>query len=304
MDNTAKLISEIEHLKKNLDAVILVHNYQLPEIQDIADFIGDSLDLSRKAVELSDATIVFCGVRFMAETAKILSPNKTVLLPRLDAGCPMADMITYQQLENWKQQYPDRKVVAYVNTTAEIKTLTDVCCTSANAENVIRNFSYEKLLFIPDKNLGNFIKEKVPEKDIIVWDGYCNVHTKISAKNIKKAKTNHPDAVVLAHPECEKEVWDIADFVLSTNQMIEHVSKSPSTKFIVATETGILYRMQNENPQKKFYGPGSPAICPNMKMTRLNDVANALRHKKHEILLDNATIEKAKKPLQEMLKYT
>jgi len=298
-----EMIEEINRLKKEKNAIVLVHNYQLPEIQDVADVLGDSLDLSRIARDTDKETIVFCGVKFMAETAKILSPNKKVLLPAENAGCPMADTITHDQLQKFKDEYPGYKVVAYVNTTADTKTLTDVCCTSANAVNVVKNYPYDKLLFVPDKNLGNYIKTRVPEKEMIIWDGACRVHDRISYEQVASAKKSYPNAITLVHPESPKEVVEICDHALSTNQMMNFIKDSDKDEFIIVTETGIIYRMQQENPTKRFYDPTNPAVCMNMKKTTLKHLYEALKDDKYEIKLSDEVISKATGCLDEMLKY-
>ena len=299
----SEMISEIERLKKEKNAIVLVHNYQLPEIQEIADVLGDSLDLSRIARDTEKETIVFCGVKFMAETAKILSPNKRVLLPAKNAGCPMADTITHEQLQKFKDDHPGYKVVAYVNTTAETKTLTDVCCTSANAVSVVKNYPHDKLLFVPDRNLGKYIQERVPEKEMIVWDGACRVHDRITYDQVVNAKEMYPNAIVLVHPETPKDVVEICDHALSTNQMVNFVKDSDNEEFIIVTETGMSYRMQQENPTKKFYDPTNPAVCINMKKTTLRHVYEALRDDKNEINLSQEVIDKSTACLDEMLKY-
>ncbi len=298
-----QLIEEINRLKKEKNAIILAHNYQLPEIQDIADVLGDSLDLSRIARDTDAETIVFCGVKFMAETAKILSPNKKVLLPAKNAGCPMADTITHEQLQKFREEYPEHKVVAYVNTTAQTKTLTDVCCTSANAVNLVKNYPYDKLLFIPDRNLGNYIKDRVPEKDIVFWDGCCRVHDRISLEQIENAKEMYPSAVTLVHPEAPKEVVEACDYALSTNQMMTFIKDSDAKEFIIVTETGIIYRMQQEFKDKKFYDPTHQVVCVNMKKTTLRHVYDALKNDQHEIILSDEVIAKSKACLDEMLKF-
>ncbi len=273
MDN---IINEIEELKAEKNALLLVHNYQLPEIQDIADLLGDSLDLSKKARNTEKDVIVFCGVRFMAETAKILSPHKKVLLPAFDAGCPMADMVTSQDLQQFKKENPDYKIVCYVNTTAEVKAECDICVTSANAVKIISNYPYDKYLFVPDRNLGNYVKSVVQDKEIRLWQGYCNVHVRFNKEELKKSKKEHPEALLLVHPECEPEVLEIADHIQSTNQMVNYIKESKNKEFLIGTEEGIIYRMQKENPDKKIYPAGKSIICPNMKKTRMQDVLNAL----------------------------
>ncbi|MDD5065962.1 MAG: quinolinate synthase NadA [bacterium] len=297
-------IQDIIKLKKEKNALILVHNYQIPEVQDIADFLGDSLDLSRKARDTDKDVIVFCGVRFMAETAKILSPAKKVLLPSYQAGCPMADMVTSEALRDFKAREPGWKIVCYVNTSADVKAECDLCVTSANAVRVIRNYPYDRFLFVPDKNLGSYVKDQVKEKEIRLWDGYCHVHARLALDEVKKAKKIRPEAQLLVHPECEPGIVQMADEVLSTNQMLKFVRESKAKEFLIATEEGILYRMQKENPDKLFFPASRSLICPNMKQTRLSDVLNSLRYDQYEISLTEEIIRKAGIPLDEMLKYS
>jgi len=301
-DNDFGLIEKIAHLKKEKDAIILVHNYQRSEVQDIADFLGDSLGLSRQAEKLSCKMIVFCGVRFMAETAKIISPEKMVLLSRKEAGCPMANMITKERLERMKREYPQAKVVSYVNTTAEVKAESDVCCTSANAIKVVQNIDAEKIIFVPDRNLAGYVS-RFTDKEIIPYDGYCYVHDRIRAEDIKKAKEIHPDAVVLVHPECRPEVIDVADEIASTSGMVNFARRSKAKKFIIGTEVGLLYRLKKENPEKEFFTAGSALMCHNMKLTRLEDVYLSLREERYKIEISDSISKKARKALNEMLKY-
>lgn len=301
-DNISKFMREIAHLKKKKDALILVHNYQRDEVQDVADFLGDSLGLSREAEKTSCKMIVFCGVHFMAETAKILSPDKLVLLSRKEAGCPMADMITKEKLEKLKAKYPEAKVVSYVNTTAKIKAESDVCCTSANAVKVVQNINAERIIFIPDRNLASYVS-RFTDKEIIPYDGYCYVHNRIRAEEIKKAKEIHPDAVVIVHPECRPEVIDIADEVASTSGMVNFVRKSKARKFIIGTEEGLLYRLKKENPGKQFYTGGAALMCHNMKLTKLEDVYFSLKEERYKVEVSADIIGRARRALDEMLKY-
>ena len=302
--NDFDIINEIKKLKEQKNAVILAHNYQLPEIQDIADYIGDSLDLSKKAKELKESVIIFCGVRFMAETAKILSPEKRVFLPVYDAGCPMADMVTFEELKKFKNENPDYFIVSYVNTSALVKSISDICCTSANAIKIVKNIPAKKILFVPDKNLGNYVKKSVPEKEIKLWPGYCIVHIRIKVEELKAIKKLHPDALLLVHPECEPEVVEIADEVLSTNGMIKFVKESNKKEFIIGTEEGLVYRLKKENPDKIFYYPGTPPVCINMKKTRLLNVLNSLKYEQYEIILEKEVIENSQIALNRMLEYS
>ena len=295
-------IEKIYELKDKKNAVILVHNYQRGEIQDIGDYIGDSLGLSQQAKKTDAAIIVFCGVRFMAETAKILSPEKKVLIPREDAGCPMANMVTPEDVLRMRKKHPEAKVVSYVNTNANVKALCDVCCTSANAVEVVKNIDADEIIFIPDKNLGSYVK-RFTDKKMILWDGFCYVHDRISKEEVLSAKEKFPGALLLVHPECSPEVIDIADEVLSTSGMLKFVRKSDAKSFLIGTEEGIIYRLKKENPDKEFYSAGEPKICSNMKRTRLEDVYNALNEEKHEINLLEDIINASRRSLEAMLKY-
>jgi len=296
------IVEEINKLKKQKNAIILVHNYQRPEIQDIADFLGDSLGLAREAAKTDARVIVFCGVRFMAETAKILSPEKMVLLPRKEAGCPMADMITAEDLRRLKKNYPDAKVVSYVNTNADVKAESDICCTSANAVKVVKNISAERIIFTPDKNLAAYCQRFV-DKEIIPWNGYCYVHEKIREEEVCLAKEKFPDALLLVHPECNPSVIDLADEVLSTGGMVDFVKKSNKKKFLIGTEEGLIYRLKKENPEKEFYSAGTVKICRNQKLNTLNDVYFSLKEERYPIELAGGIIKSAQKALTEMLEY-
>lgn len=293
---------KIKELKNEKNAVILVHNYQRGEIQDIADYLGDSLGLSRQAHDTDAEIIVFCGVKFMAETAKILSPEKKVLMPREDAGCPMANMVTPEDVLVMRKEHPNAKVVSYVNTNADVKAVTDVCCTSANAVNVVKNIDADEIIFVPDKNLGSYVK-RFTDKKIILWNGFCYVHDRISKEEVLISKEKFPEALLLVHPECRPEVIDLADEVLSTSGMIKFAKYSSAKSFLIGTEEGILYRLKKENPNKEFYSAGTPKICSNMKLTHLEDVYNALNEEKHEIILPEDIISASKKSLEAMLKY-
>jgi len=297
-----ELRQEIAEFKKVRDAAILVHNYQIPEIQEIADFFGDSLELAKRATEIDVKTIVFCGVHFMAETAKILSPDKMVLFPRKDAGCPMADMADAESLRKLKKKYPDAKVVTYVNTTAEVKAESDVCCTSANAVKVVQNVEADQIIFVPDKNLANYVSRFV-DKEIIPWDGYCYVHQKIDPTDVVKAKKMYPESKIVVHPECTKEVVDLADEVLSTSGMVRFAKNTDARTIIVGTEEGLLYRLKKENPDKTFYTVGPPKVCRNMKLSTLRDVQLALEEEKYQIEVPKPIRERAKIALDRMLEY-
>lgn len=294
---------EIVALKRRRDAVILAHNYQVEEVQLAADFLGDSLELSRRAASLNQGVIVFAGVKFMAETAKILAPGKRVLLPRLDAGCPMADMITVDELRELKARYPDAAVVTYVNSSVEIKAESDVCCTSANAAQVVRAVPAAEIIFIPDRNLGSYVQRLVPEKKLHLFEGYCYVHDRIRRVEIEGARALHPQAKVIVHPEVRPEVIDLADEVLSTSGMLRYAQTSPAREFIVVTEQGLLQRMMRENPGKTFIPAGTAKICSNMKRTSLQDVRAALQDDKYVIEIDPTVAIRAGRALHEMLQY-
>lgn len=277
MTYEAELHQHIRELAEKRGAVILAHNYQRAEVQDVADFVGDSLGLSRTAAATDKPVIVFAGVHFMAETAKILAPGKTVIMPESRAGCPMADMITAEQLVAWKAQYPGVPVVTYVNSSAAVKALTDICCTSANALEVVRSLGVAKVLFAPDRNLGAWVAEAAPEIEIVAWQGFCPTHERITPKAVMDAIDAHPEAEVMAHPENRPEVLALADAVLSTSQMLEYAKRSPSLEFIVVTEEGLLHALEKAAPGKHFFMPSPRPVCPNMKLTTLEKVRDCLR---------------------------
>lgn len=296
-----EIVDRIRELKERRKAVILAHNYQIGEVQDVADFVGDSLQLSQKAAKIKEAAvIVFCGVHFMAETAAILSPEKTVLIPEIKAGCPMADMITASELIEWKKRYPGRKVVCYVNTTAEVKAECDICCTSSNALKVANSVQGDEILFAPDKNLAAYVA-RFTEKKIIPWDGYCYVHHRILLKDLKEKKKLYSEAEVWAHPECRPEVIDLADKVLSTGQMVKEARKTEKKEIIVATETGIIYRMKKENPDKNFYPAKDMALCADMKKINLKKVRKSLEEMIYKIEVPPVTSQRARGAIQRMI---
>jgi quinolinate synthase len=296
-----KLIEEILTLKAKRKAVILAHNYQRAEIQDLADFGGDSLGLSLEAAKTEAEVIVFCGVRFMAETAKILSPAKTVLLPDRWAGCPMADMITAEQLRGLKQKHPEALVVCYVNSPAQVKAESDYCCTSANAVALVRSLPQERpIIFVPDQHLGQFVAKQTG-RDLILWPGYCPTHVLISEDDIRQAKQQYPDAIVIAHPECTEPVKDLADALLSTGQMIRFVKNSPARRFIVATEVGMIHPLQKARPDAEFLPAGSRGVCPNMKKTTLEKVLAALADLQFQIEVPEDIRRRAERSLQRMV---
>lgn len=295
------LIQEIEALKKARNAVIVAHSYQIGEVQDVADMVGDSFALSKFCAADPHPVIVFCGVKFMAESAKILSPQKTVLLPEISAGCPMAEMVKPEDIDRMRAEHPGAAVVCYVNTTAETKAKCDICCTSSNALQVIRSLPQKDIIFMPDKNLGGYIAQQVPEKNIILWPGYCITHERTTLENVRQARACQPDALLLAHPECPAEVAAEADFVGSTKQIIDYAKSSGAQKFIIGTEMGILHQLQNDSPDKQFFLLSTGLICPNMKKTTLESVYESLKHMRYQIELDAGVIEKARTSLERML---
>ncbi len=301
MNKTNILRDKILELKEERKAVIVAHNYQNDEVQEIADIVGDSFALSKYCATTKAETVVFCGVHFMAESAKILSPEKTVLLPEIDAGCPMADMVTAEALREEKKKYPGAVVVCYINSSAEVKAESDVCCTSSNALNVINSIKEKDIIFVPDQNLGSYVAKNVPDKNIILWKGFCITHHKIKTDEVIKMKEMHPDALLLIHPECRPELVDMADYVGSTKQIIDYANSSNNEKFIIGTEMGVLYKLRKDNPEKTFYLMSQGLLCPNMKKTSLQSVFNALNDMKYKIELDEDIRLKAKKSLDRML---
>lgn len=298
-----KLVAKINNLKKKRDAVILAHNYQEDEIQDLADYTGDSLGLSRKAANLEAETIVFCGVKFMAESAAILSPDKTVLLPERNAGCPMAEMMSIDDLRELKTEYPEATVVCYVNSSAAVKAESDVCCTSSNAVDIVESLDSEKIIFVPDKNLGNYVAQKT-DKEIICDLGYCPTHCRVKEVDIKQVRDIHPEAKVVVHPECDPEVVKAADFVGSTAQIIDYAQKTDTEKIVVGTEMGILHKLQQDNPNKTFYILSQGLICQNMKLTTVSDIVEALENMNYQITVPKEIRSKAQEALNRMLKLS
>jgi len=296
------LTQKIQKLKKEKKAVILAHNYQRPEIQDIADYVGDSIELSRKAVEEKDAEIiVFSAVDFMAESAAILNPNKKVLLPCLGARCPMAQMLTVDEIKRAKKQHPNAPVVLYVNTLALCKAECDVCCTSANAVEVIKSLEADTILFGPDKNLAEYVAEKTGKTIIpIPQNGFCPTHLLFQPEDVKVLKMQHPQAIAMAHPECSSEMRKVADFIGSTSKMCRYAKESHATDFIIGTEEGILNRLRKENPQKNFFLAYEGAICPNMKLTTLDRLYSALKEEKNVVNVPNAVANRARASLERM----
>ncbi len=300
-----ELLRQIDLLKKEREAVILAHNYQPPEIQDLADYTGDSLELSRIAAKTPAKVIVFCGVRFMGETAAILSPDKTVLLPVLEAGCTLAEYATADQLRAMKKKHPDAVVVTYVNSSAEVKAETDICCTSANAVQIVQSVDrHRPIIFVPDYNLGHYAA-KVTGRELILWDGCCPTHALLSTFAVAAARKKWPGAQVIMHPECKPETLELADFVGSTSGMLAYAKAQPAgASFIVGTEVGLLHRLQNENPDKVFHVASDYLICPMMKMTTLKDVKVSLEKMQYVVKVDESVRVRAKAAVDAMLQYT
>ena len=302
----AALIDQIARLRREKNAVILAHNYQIPQIQDLADVTGDSLGLSVEASRTDADIIVFCGVHFMAESAKILSPRKRVFLPHLGAGCALADSITVESLYEWKRRYPDHAVVTYVNSSAEVKAESDICCTSANAVSVVRSLDTDRVLFTPDKNLARWVARQVPEKEVIAYDGVCPTHDVLRHASVERTRQEYPDAIIVAHPECREDVVAAAHEVCSTTGMIAAVGKYPKTKtFIIATEEAMIHQLRKRYPDKEFVSAdgciGCRLHCPYMKVTGLQDVYFALADERFEIQLDDDVIERARLALERMM---
>jgi quinolinate synthase len=291
---------EILRLKEDRHAIILAHNYQQADVQDIADLTGDSLELSRAAATMDGDVIVFCGVDFMAETAAIISPEKTVLLPAHDACCPMADMITADELKLVKSRHPEAAVVCYVNTTAEVKAESDICCTSSNAVKVVNSLKEDQVIFVPDRNLGLYT-QRFTKKEILPWEGFCSVHDQITPDHVREAHDLHPGAIILVHPECRPDVIDLADHVASTSGIIRHVCTSSKKEFIIGTEVGILHRLTRECPTKQCYPLSQAAICRNMKKTDLNKVRNALISLQPRIAVPEEIAHRARHAIERML---
>jgi len=322
--DVSALRDKILKLKKDLNAIILAHNYQRAEVQDIADITGDSLELSRAAAKTDYKVIVFCGVHFMAESASILSPDKTVLLPEIAAGCPMADMVTVAgprktrrefytdvlgiafefaddfTLRDMKKKYPGVPVVAYVNTSAAVKAESDICCTSSNVVKVVESLKEDTVICIPDRNLSAYAARRTKKK-IIAWDGFCNVHARLDVDDVNKAKEEHPDALLVVHPECPPEVQDMADHITSTSGMLRFCRESNHKEFIIGTEEGLLHRLRKDSPDKKFYVLSSEMVCPNMKRTKIESVLRAMEKMEHVIKVPEEIRVPAKRALDRML---
>lgn len=299
--NKEEIIRRIKELKIKRNAVILAHNYQIGEVQDIADYVGDSLGLSQKAAQVEEQVIVFCGVYFMAETAAVLAPEKTVLIPEKRARCPMAAMISASDLREWKKKYDQKEVVSYVNTTADVKAESDICITSSNVLRVVNSLDGQVILFAPDKNLGAYVAGQT-DKKIMSWDGYCYVHNNINARHIKDKKRAYPEAEVWAHPECRPEVIDLADKVLSTGGMVREARETSKEEIMVATETGIIHRLKKENPGKKFYAAKDFAVCANMKKINLMKVLLSLEKMIYKVTVAPQIRDKAKGAIEKMVR--
>ncbi|MGV8979829.1 quinolinate synthase NadA [Clostridium sp.] len=295
-----ELKEKIKRLKVEKNALIIAHYYENDDIQEIADFVGDSYYLSKIAKESTKNIIVFCGVKFMAESAKILSPEKTVLLPNIDAGCTMADMINGQDVRELKKDHPKAKVICYINSTAEVKAESDICCTSSNALKIINQLDGDEIIFIPDKNLGEYINEKAQVANMILWNGFCCVHEFVNVEEIMKVKNSDSDIKILVHPECNREIRKLADFIGSTGEIIKFATEDNGEKYMIVTEEGILHELKNKNPNKQFITTKTPMICKNMKKTTLEDVYNSLRSNQYEITLDEDLRRAAEKCLNAM----
>lgn len=295
------IIDEIKVLKKEKNAVILAHYYVNPEIQEIADYIGDSFYLSKVAVGLKEQTIVFCGVSFMGESAKVLNPGKTVLMPDASADCPMAHMADAETIERMREQYEDLAVVCYINSTAELKKHSDVCVTSANAVKIVKELPNKNIFFIPDKNLAHHVAEQVPEKNFVYNAGYCPIHEKVQVSELLEAKEQHPGAEVLSHPECPKAVLELSDYVGSTSGIINYASESEHTEFIICTEIGVRYKLEHDNPDKKFYFTKTEPVCADMKTITLEKILHVLQTGENEVQVGEELREASRRPLERML---
>lgn len=298
---TPDIIAEIERLKREKDVLVLAHLYQSIDVQKLADHTGDSFELAKRAKASDKKNIIFCGVKFMAESAKILNPDKHVFAPVKNAGCAMADMVTPADIARLKEQYPNAAVVCYINSSAETKALCDMCVTSSNALKIVSNMPQKEIIFVPDKNLGGYIAERVPEKVFHIYHGYCPVHEHLSVEAVKNAKAEHPNAVLLLHPECRKETADCADFIGSTSAMIDYAKKSGVTEFIVGTEKTICEKLSRECPDKKFYLPDGNLVCEDMHLTTPEDILRTLENLDDEVILDENVMTSARRCLENML---
>lgn len=295
-----ELVTEINNLKKEKNAVILAHYYTTDEVQEVADYIGDSYYLAKVAKTTNADIIVFCGVSFMGESAKILNPDKTVLMPDMLADCPMAHMADIEKIKELRDTYEDLAVVCYINSTAELKCYSDVCVTSSNAVKIVRSLPNENIFFIPDENLGRYIAKQVPEKNIILNDGFCHVHVSMTANTVLTIKENHPEALVLAHPECKQEVLDLADYIGSTSGIIDYATSSSNREFIICTESGVRYELETKNPEKTFYY-ADLKFCPNMKRNSLEKICHVLKTGENAVEISEELRLNSLKPLDKML---
>ncbi len=304
LDSRERLKERVAELKRLRHAVIVAHNYQHDEVQEMADITGDSLQLSEAVIDVHADVIVFCGVDFMAESAAILNPEKRVLLPEIKADCPMAKMASYEAVIAMKREHPDAAVVSYVNSSADVKAESDICCTSSNAVQIVRALPHRRILFIPDKNLGHYVQTQVPEKELIFWQGFCPTHMRFTIEDLLQCQREHPDAIFVAHPECRPDVLALADHITSTSGMLIFVKRSPAQAFIIGTESGMLYRLREDNPGKRFYLPTPRLTCPTMKMTTLDKVVASLELMQYEITVAEEIRLKAKRSLDRMLAIT
>ena len=300
-ENEMTIVEEIKRLKKEKDAVILAHYYVRPEVQEIADYIGDSFNLSKIAAGLQQQVIVFCGVFFMGESAKVLSPDKTVLLPDIEADCPMAHMAEKETIEKMRKQYDDLAVVCYINSTAELKNYADVCVTSANAVKIVKALPNKNIFFIPDRNLARHVASQVPEKNFIFNEGWCPVHEKLLLSELVELKKMHPNALILTHPECKKEIVEMSDYIGSTSGIIDFATKSKEKEFIICTENGVLYELKKKNPDKVFYFTKTEPVCQDMKLITLEKIRDVLKTGKNMVFVNDDIREQSKKPLARML---
>ncbi|GAU75691.1 quinolinate synthase NadA [Fusibacter sp. 3D3] len=301
MNMNTDIVEKIKALKIERKAIVLAHHYQIEAIKAVADYVGDSLELAKIASECEAETLILCGVYFMAETAKLLSPDKKVILPNFEAGCPMADMVTAEQLRAEKHKYPNAKVVCYVNSSAEVKAESDICCTSSNAVKIMKSIASEQIIFVPDQNLGHYTSKYVPEKEVILWKGFCPTHHRISMKDIEAIRAQYPEAEILVHPECKPEIVDQADFVGSTSQIIHYAKTSDARVLVIGTEEGVMETLKADSPEKKFVLLNAHFTCPNMKKTRLEDVLRVLETGGNEIILKPEISQKAYNSIHAML---
>ncbi len=299
-EDIGQLQRQIRDKAREMNAVIVAHNYQRPEVQDVADFVGDSLELARQCAQTEAEVIVFCGVNFMAENAVILNPSRQVLLAEGTAGCPMADMIDEVDLREWRARYPGAAVVAYVNTTAAVKAESDICCTSANAARVVDSVPNDEVIFVPDENLAHWVSTQTTKK-VIPYPGFCITHRRLTAEQVRRARALHPEAPVVVHPECLPEVADLADAVLSTSQMVRFCRESPARSFLIGTEMGLLHRMQKDNPDKTFYVMSPGLVCPNMKRTHLDIVLRTMEERRNQVTVPEEVRVRAQRALERML---